>query len=217
MAASPSVKGEPANLPTTPTPTETLAAADRFGADAMPPAIPARSLHSGSWATFASSVRFDAAGWGRCMKPNQSLDRRVALKVLRFGTLSDPDTIERFQREAETVARLHHTHLVPVFALGGEHGVNDYAMQFIAGKSLDQVLRQHIEQDQRLPQETVVQWGLQVAEAWAHAHARNIIHRDIKPSDLLAVGYSSSSPCPAGAQRFRLFPRASFSQGRRFG
>lgn len=121
-------------------------------------------------------------GMGAVYEAEQvSLRRRVALKVLRFGGVSDPDAIKRFQREAETVARLHHTHIVPIFAVGTEQGVNYYAMQFIEGQSLDQVLREHAQRGERLPCETVVKWGLQAAEALAHAHARGVIHRDVKP------------------------------------
>jgi serine/threonine protein kinase/outer membrane protein assembly factor BamB len=70
-----------------------------------------------------------------------SLKRRVALKVLRFGAVADEQAMARFQREAETVARLHHTNIVPVYAVGAEGGVHYYAMQFIDGVSLDQVSR----------------------------------------------------------------------------
>lgn len=125
-------------------------------------------------------------GMGAVYEAEQvSLRRRVALKILRFGGLSDPDAIERFQREAETVARLHHTHIVPIFAVGREQGIHFYAMQFIDGKSLDQVLRERCKQGQQLPYETVANWGLQAAEALAHAHARGVIHRDVKPSNLM--------------------------------
>src|SRR5262249_51799596 len=65
-----------------------------------------------------------------------SLKRRVALKVLGFGMVVDAEAMQRFQREAETVARLHHTNIVPIFAVGCENGVHYYAMQFIAGFSL---------------------------------------------------------------------------------
>ena len=69
-----------------------------------------------------------------------SLRRHVALKVLRFGAVADEDAMKRFRREAETVARLHHTNIVPIFAVGCERGVHYYAMQFIAGRSLADVL-----------------------------------------------------------------------------
>ncbi len=125
-------------------------------------------------------------GMGAVYEAEQiSLRRHVALKILRFSGVSDPDAIKRFQREAETVATLHHTNIVPIFAVGSEKGVNYYAMQFIDGQSLDQVLRERSSRGERLPYKTVVQWGLQAAEALAHAHARGVIHRDVKPSNLL--------------------------------
>ena len=69
-----------------------------------------------------------------------SLHRRVALKVLRFGAVADHEAMRRFRREAETVARLHHTNIVPIFAVGCERDVHYYAMQFIEGRSLAEVL-----------------------------------------------------------------------------
>ncbi len=69
-----------------------------------------------------------------------SLRRRVALKVLRFGVVADLEAMKRFQREAETIASLHHTNIVPIFAVGCERGVHYYAMQFIDGRSLAEVL-----------------------------------------------------------------------------
>ena len=63
-----------------------------------------------------------------------SLKRKVALKVLRFGGATDPEAMRRFQDEAETIARLHHTNIVPIFAVGCQQGVHYYAMQFIEGR-----------------------------------------------------------------------------------
>ncbi|MCL4203632.1 MAG: protein kinase [Pirellulaceae bacterium] len=122
-------------------------------------------------------------GMGAVYEAEQkSLGRRVALKVLRFGAVSEPEAITRFQREAETVAQLHHTNIVPIFSVGTEHGVNFYAMQFIEGRSLAQVLT-----DRAGPADPnqVAEWGLQAAEALEHAHRRGVIHRDVKPSNLL--------------------------------
>ena len=70
----------------------------------------------------------------------ESLDRRVALKVLPRSLLSDGSGLERFRREARSAARLHHTNIVPIFAVGEEAGLNYYAMQFIDGRSLDAIL-----------------------------------------------------------------------------
>jgi WD40 repeat protein/serine/threonine protein kinase len=70
----------------------------------------------------------------------ESLGRRVALKVLPPGVLGDARQVERFQREAKAAARLHHTNIVPVFAVGEEGGTHYYVMQYIEGRPLDEVL-----------------------------------------------------------------------------
>jgi hypothetical protein len=74
-----------------------------------------------------------------------SLHRTVALKILRFGAVADAEAVDRFRNEAETVAKLHHTNIVPIFAIGSENGVNFYAMQFIQGESLAEVIARRSE------------------------------------------------------------------------
>ena len=71
----------------------------------------------------------------------RSLDRRVALKVLPFAVVADPRQLRRFQVEARTAAYLHHPHIIPVYAVGCERGVHYYAMQFIEGRSLAELIR----------------------------------------------------------------------------
>src|SRR5262249_56247720 len=70
----------------------------------------------------------------------ESLGRRVALKVLPPGALGHARHIQRFQREARAAARLHHTNIVPVFGVGEDNGTHYYAMQYIEGRPLDEVL-----------------------------------------------------------------------------
>lgn len=108
------------------------------------------------------------------------LGRRVALKVLRFGALCGPEAVDRFEREATTVARLHHTNIVPIFSVGAEHGVHYYAMQFIEGRTLADVAH-----DGSVDARRAAGWALQAAEALDHAHRHGVIHRDVKPSNLL--------------------------------
>ncbi len=115
-----------------------------------------------------------------------SLKRRVALKVLRYGSLGDPEILRRFRKEAEMAARLHHTNLVPIYAVGEEGGVHYYAMQLIEGESLaEKVERRRALPPDRHHAQEVARLGLQAAEALAYAHERGVIHRDIKPSNLL--------------------------------
>jgi WD40 repeat protein/serine/threonine protein kinase len=71
-----------------------------------------------------------------------SLRRRVALKVLPFAAVADPRRLQRFRLEAQVAACLHHTHIVPVYAVGFERGVSFYAMQYIEGLSLSERIRE---------------------------------------------------------------------------
>lgn len=72
----------------------------------------------------------------------ESLNRRVALKILPFAAVLDQRQIARFRNEAQAAAQLHHPHIVPVFAVGQEHGVYYYAMQFIDGKSMEAAIHE---------------------------------------------------------------------------
>jgi len=143
----------------------------------------------------------------------QSLGRRVALKVLLAPGLSDGGRRERFLREARAAARLHHTNIVPVYGIGEEQGICYYVMQLISGRGLDEVLRDLRRQQRDTPDKpldasdssllraagsdgssqltTMSYWNratriaLQAAEALCYAHRQGLIHRDIKPSNLL--------------------------------
>jgi WD40 repeat protein len=91
----------------------------------------------------------------------ESLGRHVALKTLPFHHLSDPTRLERFRREARAAARLHHTHIVPVFGVGEHEGLHYYTMQFIRGHGLDAVLREvkRLRRDPNSPTATEAQDG----------------------------------------------------------
>ena len=80
-----------------------------------------------------------------------SLNRQVALKVLSGGLGLTPKAVQRFRREAEAAAKLHHTNIVPVYATGEEDGTHFYAMELIDGPSLDHVLRQMRKQGAKAP------------------------------------------------------------------
>ena len=130
----------------------------------------------------------------------QSLHRRVALKVMAGLRRWDSLSRERFEREARSAARLHHTNIVPVFEVGEQDDVCFYAMQFIAGIGLDGLLARlsdpagaggdDLPAELRSPAHpehfrALARIGVQVANGLAHAHARGVIHRDIKPANLL--------------------------------
>jgi len=110
-----------------------------------------------------------------------SLKRQIALKVLRYS-VSGQQATKRFEREAELVATLRHENIVPVYATGVQDNSNFLAMQLIDGPSLAQWSAD--EEVVRDPK-TIAKWGAQVARALSHAHQRDVIHRDVKPSNLL--------------------------------
>ena len=153
----------------------------------------ASSKHSSSDLAFEASSRqlsdfeivreLGRGGMGAVYLAKQvSLGREVALKILGFGAIGGSEALERFQREAETVARLHHTNIVPIYSVGSENGIHFYAMQFIQGRDLSVVNEQS---EQLQSPRRAAEWALQAAEALAHAHQRNVVHRDVKPSNLI--------------------------------
>jgi serine/threonine-protein kinase len=112
-----------------------------------------------------------------------ALDRRVVVKVLapeRAGELST----ERFRKEALLAASLQHPHIVPILATGAVDAMPYLIMPFIDGRSL----RERLERDGRLPLRDAVRVLLDVARACAYAHERGIVHRDIKPDNILVSG-----------------------------
>lgn len=110
-----------------------------------------------------------------------SLDRMVALKILPMTSI-DPMAAQRFQREAETAAALHHTNIVPIHAVGHSDGVHWYAMQRIEGRPLGALLEK---QPKGIDPDEVARIGIEAADALALAHHHGVVHRDIKPANLL--------------------------------
>jgi serine/threonine protein kinase len=117
----------------------------------------------------------------------ESLGRNVALKVIHHIHL-DAKRLERFRREAQAVAQLHHTNIVPIFGFGEHEGLPYYAMQYIRGHGLDVLLGTWRREGSPRPAERwrfVAHVGVQAAEALEYAHEQGILHRDIKPANLL--------------------------------
>jgi serine/threonine-protein kinase len=112
---------------------------------------------------------------------DRQLDRPVALKVL-FPELSvDKTFVERFRREAQAAANLSHPNIVPVFDWGEDDGVYFIVMEYIDGRALSAVLRD----PQKLPPNQIAQIGAGVAAALAFAHRHGVVHRDVKPGNVL--------------------------------
>lgn len=111
------------------------------------------------------------------------LDRKVAIKVLRGDLSNDEKFIRRFQREALSVSNLSHPNIVEVYDVGEEDGQYYIVMEYIEGKTLKQLLKKR--ETLTLPE--VIDIMLQLTDGLAHAHESYIIHRDIKPQNIMIL------------------------------
>jgi tetratricopeptide (TPR) repeat protein len=109
-----------------------------------------------------------------------SLNRPVALKMLKAGLLAGEDELRRFRNEAEAVALLDHPGIVPVYEVGEQEGQHYFAMKLVGGGSLVPMLPRYAK-DPRAAAALLAE----AAEAVGHAHMRGILHRDLKPANLL--------------------------------
>ncbi len=109
------------------------------------------------------------------------LNRRVAIKVMSPSLMLAPGMIERFHREAVTVAGLNHPNIVTIYTVEETDKVQYFVMKYVAGPSLEAVIRK----DGPLPISVVKVWLTQVASALGYAHRRGVVHRDIKPANIL--------------------------------
>ncbi|MEG0823179.1 MAG: Stk1 family PASTA domain-containing Ser/Thr kinase [Erysipelotrichaceae bacterium] len=109
------------------------------------------------------------------------LNREVAVKVLRGELSKDPVTLLRFQREANAASKLAHPNVVEVYDVGEADGRNYIVMEYVRGRTLKQLIQQR----GALHKEEAVNIMKQLVSAVAHAHDNNIIHRDIKPQNVL--------------------------------
>jgi len=110
-----------------------------------------------------------------------SLDRPVALKVMNARWASDPIFLARFTREAYAAAQLVHHNVVQIYDIGEDKGVNFFSMEFVEGRSLGDVVKK----GGKLAPETAVGYTLQAARGLKFAHDRGMIHRDVKPDNLM--------------------------------
>ncbi|WP_322090783.1 Stk1 family PASTA domain-containing Ser/Thr kinase [Caldifermentibacillus hisashii] len=109
------------------------------------------------------------------------LERDVAVKVLRLDLANDDELIRRFHREAQSATSLVHPNIVNIYDVGEEDNIYYIVMEYVDGETLKQYIQNHFP----IPIEKVIDITLQITSAISHAHQNNIIHRDIKPQNIL--------------------------------
>jgi eukaryotic-like serine/threonine-protein kinase len=110
-----------------------------------------------------------------------TLERWVAIKLMHRDITSDPDQLERFRREARAVARLNHPHVVTVIDFGEDDGRPYIVLELIEGETL----KQRIRRMGRLPVDEAVAYAIEIGRALSAAHGERLVHRDVKPQNVL--------------------------------
>ena len=110
-----------------------------------------------------------------------SLDRQVAIKLLKEEYVDDPDFIRQFQKEAKAVARLSHQNIVNIYDFGESDGVTYLVMEYVEGSTLKEI----IERSGALPISQVIDYSIQLCRGLAQAHNQQVVHKDIKPHNII--------------------------------
>jgi eukaryotic-like serine/threonine-protein kinase len=130
---------------------------------------------------YAVERELGAGGMSRLfLATERSLDRRVVVKLLP-PELASEVSAGRFVREVQVTASLTHPHVLPVLAAGGRDGLLYYVMPYVEGESL----RQRLRRERQLPIRDAIQLLREIGDALAHAHRKGVVHRDVKPENIL--------------------------------
>ena len=133
----------------------------------------------GKWRIFKELGR---GGMGRVfLAQEEGTGRQAAIKVLAGELAQDVGFLQRFQREIETLSQLSHPSIVSFYESGYENGQYFYAMEYVDGQSLDEMLQAQ----KRIPWRDVLDIAIQLCPALRHVHDHGIIHRDLKPSNII--------------------------------
>ena len=146
--------------------------------DSSQPASTTRVRYFGDYEIVREIAR---GGMGVVFEARQmSLNRKVALKMILAGQLADETDVKRFYTEAEAAANLDHPGIVPIFEVGQHEGQHYFSMGFVEGQSLSQRLAEG-----PLAERQAAALMVKVADAIDYAHQRGVIHRDLKPGNIL--------------------------------
>ncbi|MCL2622292.1 MAG: serine/threonine protein kinase [Planctomycetaceae bacterium] len=133
-------------------------------------------------AHFRVTKYIGGGGMGRVyLGIDQALDRKVALKVLPMQRAQDSASVARFMNEAKSAARLNHEHIAQVYFAGEHNGIPFIAFEYVQGTNI----RSYVDGQGVLPLPQAINYLLQISHALAHAAMHQVIHRDVKPSNIL--------------------------------
>ena len=110
-----------------------------------------------------------------------TLEREVAIKVLPPDVAQDDQVVRRFQQEAKTAAKLDHPNIIPIYRVESEGGLNYFVMKYVSGTSLEDLLER--KEGLSIPEIQRILW--EAACALGHAHQRGVVHRDVKPANIM--------------------------------
>lgn len=113
----------------------------------------------------------------------QLLNRYVAVKILRDEFTNDEEFIKKFRHESQAAASLSHPNIVSIYDVGSEGNIYYIVMEYIKGKTLKQIIKEN----GKLTPEQTINYSIQIAEALQHAHNNHIVHRDIKPHNIMVT------------------------------
>ncbi len=128
---------------------------------------------------------------------DQTLERRVAIKLMHREIASDSDQLERFRREARAVAQLSHPHIVGVIDAGEDEGRPYIVLEYVEGETL----KDRIRRMGRLPMDEAIAYAIEIARALGCAHSHDIVHRDVKPQNVLIDAEGSAKVTDFGIAR----------------
>lgn len=115
------------------------------------------------------------------------LQRPVAIKVIDARYRDNPAYAQRFVREAQAIASWRHEHIIQIYYADDEAGLYYFVMEYIDGQDLGKLISHYTAQDEQVPQAEVLRLGQAVAQALDYAHQHGVIHRDVKPSNVMVA------------------------------
>ena len=160
--------------------------ADQTGAGGPPSTSSTTTVERRLQQVVASKYRIDRllgkGGMGAVFLAHDlTLEREVAIKVLPPDVSQDEQVVRRFQQEAKTAAKLDHPNIIPIYRVESEGGLNYFVMKYVSGTSLEDLLAQ----PEHLTGEHIQRVLWEAACALGHAHSRGVVHRDVKPANIM--------------------------------